>query len=548
MRGRKGQSTIIATMLIAVALLLFVSQIYLGILSSTNQLSSSYSYLTRYTDLYNELDVVVATQGDSVTLINTGTRPVHVDYLVVRTESGIEAISPTYCTNLGIMEECSESIRGELLSIITKEGVIIYPEIMAVTTELANSTLIVPINFNVINTADLTKNFDTPEDLVRHASATQHPLTLRGISSPKHVLLAAQGHDWSNAEVRTKSEGIPFGTAIIGYDVSWLRERNNNRGIEPRYSLLLAGPKLVQAKVYVGGKAVPLSGGAGFRIKILNFTGTIEILNVSKTKNGQTTTTVIACSSSFEGACPDNVLSAIGTWYYGLTSSENWELHIVLDGVASNITLYTRVAKGASNVQQTSYDPYLFFGDIDGNYVPDMILITEDYTYGTYYSIDDGEDNLLDYSTAPLPLVLKQIGQALGTSGYIDGRRFAGITLFLNIYFHDDSYPDIYQLNDIDKNEWIMRITLIDEENRTYVIREYRYQEIANYHKSVITDFWNDRYFVKISQTIFVPLPGNHRYWVVIELRDPYLRDGYLNDADITVGIEYIGALPLYRG
>ncbi|MCX8185485.1 MAG: hypothetical protein N3E43_07020, partial [Sulfolobales archaeon] len=75
----------------------------------------------------------------------------------------------------------------------------------------------------------------------------------------------------------------------------------------------------------------------------------------------------------------------------------------------------------------------------------------------------------------------------------------------------------------------------------------YRYQEICNYHKTLIERPGEDNYFTKLSQSIYIPIPPRGRYRVVIAIQDPYSSLGNQNDADITIGIEIIGVLPLSR-
>jgi hypothetical protein len=144
-------------------------------------------------------------------------------------------------------------------------------------------------------------------------------------------------------------------------------------------------------------------------------------------------------------------------------------------------------------------------------------------------------------------LRLLQIGEALGNKdGSIDGSEYSGVLLFINILFHDNSYPDVNQLEDIDRTDWVLRVVLLDDKGNEYIVREYRYQEICNYHKTYVTDFGRDNYFVKLSQTVYVPIPGAGRYWIAVALQDPY-QSGNKNDADFTVGVEFIGAIPFYR-
>ncbi|MEM4040968.1 MAG: hypothetical protein QXM83_04015, partial [Ignisphaera sp.] len=284
-----------------------------------------------------------------------------------------------------------------------------------------------------------------------------------------------------------------------------------------------------------------------------NYTGVIQI------KKGNT---IIACSSTVPSGCSGIALPAIGAWYYG-TTDKSINLRIYLNGFATYVARFMRMASDQSVTGESSYYPYLFIGDIDGNGLNEIIFITEDAYYGDSSRINDmyGNDDLSDWTTVPLTLKLLQIGRALGSDdGSIDGSVYSGVVLYMNIFFHDNSHPDENQLEDIDRTDWVLRILLIDRDNNEYIVREYRYQEICNYHKTRVTDFGRDNYFVKISQSIYVPLPSTGRYWIAVAFQDSYsyerryygTRPGqrnvyFINDVDFTVGLEFIGVVPFYR-
>ncbi|MEM1703577.1 MAG: hypothetical protein QXQ31_05950 [Zestosphaera sp.] len=549
---RRATSTLlVATLIATVALSAFTSIFVL----SQKRASTSVAGLDRIIDYVHEHEVTrLATiiHGGLVLLKNLGSKPVELEYLVVLDDvvKIIKLSSRDPCRSLGVDAECSYHVgRGSLLLAITKSGVLLFPERIELEAPPSEATVIIPIVFSFRNLDELGKEFDIDPELI----AKPYPggSGKRGINGT-HVLILPRGREdeYFNENVTTACKGskdnrVPFGVLVVGYDPSWLKERLSNPATPPRFSILLAGPKMTgQEKLCTSKNVLPLTQ-QGFRVKIHNFTGTIRIFD----DRGN----VMACSSSYPGVC-GNIASAVGVWYYGTVL--NWSVYI--DGIAGYLGYYQRAPSGRG--QSSSYEPYIFLGDIDGNGVVDIIFITEDAYYGSSSKINDAknvdEKYLVDYSTEPLKLVLLRVGYELGSpDGSIDGSKYAGIALYLNLIFHDNSHPDENQLEDIDRTDWVLRILLVDERGNEYIIREYRYQEICNYHQTLVTNTDRSKYFTKVSQSVYIPIPSSGKYWVVIAIQDPYNYEYYYynrkyyykNDADITVGIEIIGVVPFMR-
>lgn len=539
---RRGISTLLtATIVAAVALSVFTALFTISYRRTSTSVSSLWG-LVEYTDLHEVTKLAIIVRGDIATLRNIGRSPVELEYIVFDTSNGVEVLRldlSDRCRILKINEACEVSLgRGTLIAAITKSGVIVFPERVSVEVGTAEAALIIPITFSFRNLGDIAEEFEIHPELIAKPYPGQSGK--RGVNGSTVLILPRGREDeYYNEEINTKcskDDRISFGVLVVGYDPSWVMEKGANPGAPPRYTILIAGPKSKgQEKLCIGGRSIPLTE-QGFRAKIANFTGTIKIYD----SGGR----VVACSSSNPSECV-GYRSAIGTWYY---KDSGWQLF--MDGRASYIAYYQRAPSGRG--QQMSYEPFLFLGDLDGNGLVDILLVTEDAYYGDNSKYNDSPDNrdtdLLDYSTEPLKLKLLRVGYVLGSSdGSIDGSRYSAVILYLNLLFHDNSHPDEQQLEDIDRTDWVLRILLVDEGGNEYIIREYRYQEICNYHKTVVTDIGRDNYFTKLSQSIYIPIPASGKYWVVIALQDPYYYQGTRNDADITIGIEIIGTLPLLR-
>ncbi|MEM0490472.1 MAG: hypothetical protein QXH73_04560 [Ignisphaera sp.] len=551
----KGISTAFISFMISLVVLVVSTYVILNMMHSAYTSSIAFRNIVRYSHSHEIHQLVLNKTMNSVEIKNIGSSDIVIDKMIIKDYTGsiqvvdaINIVSQGICSSYVIPTYRAITCRRdyEYIAIVTPGGTVvdIHEPLIKAYAVRANTTYMISITFdNIKSPEDLQEIFDVNRSLIaKPYTRDRAQVRYRGVKSSKLLLLPpGQEAEFINATVETESSGVAFGVAVIGYDPSWVREKMNkpNEDIPPRFTIMIAGPGFTgQEKITIGGKQYTLTGN-GYRIVINNYTGVIQI------KKGNT---IIACSSTVPSGCSGIALPAIGTWYYG-TTDESINLRIYLNGFATYVARFMRMASDQSVTGESSYYPYLFIGDIDGNGLNEIIFITEDAYYGDSSRTNDmyGNDDLSDWTTVPLTLKLLQIGRALGSDdGSIDGSVYSGVALYMNIFFHDNSHPDENQLRDIDRTDWVLRILLIDRDNNEYIIREYRYQEICNYHKTRVTDFGRDNYFAKISQSIYVPLPSTGRYWVAVAFQDSY-GTGPRNDADFTVGLEFIGVVPFYR-
>ncbi|MEM1721091.1 MAG: hypothetical protein QXX89_02695 [Ignisphaera sp.] len=565
----KGISTAFISFMISLVVLVVSTYVILNMMHSAYTSSIAFRNIVRYSHSHEIHQLVLNKTMNSVEIKNIGSSDIVIDKMIIKDYTGsiqvvdaINIVSQGICSSYVIPTYRAITCRRdyEYIAIVTPGGTVvdIHEPLIKAYAVRANTTYMISITFdNIKSPEDLQEIFDVDRSLIaKPYTRDRAQVRYRGVKSSKLLLLPpGQEAEFINATVETESSGVAFGVAVIGYDPSWVREKMNkpNEDIPPRFTIMIAGPGFTgQEKITIGGKQYTLTGN-GYRIVINNYTGVIQI------KKGST---IIACSSTVPSGCSGIALPAIGAWYYGTTDS-SINLRIYLNGFATYVARFMRMASGQSVTGESSYYPYLFIGDIDGNGLNEIIFITEDAYYGDSSRINDmyRNDDLSDWTTVPLTLKLLQIGRALGSDdGSIDGSVYSGVVLYMNIFFHDNSHPDENQLGDIDRTDWVLRILLIDRDNNEYIVREYRYQEICNYHKTRVTDFGRDNYFVKISQSIYVPLPSTGRYWIAVAFQDSYsyerryygTRPGqrnvyFINDVDFTVGLEFIGVVPFYR-
>ncbi|MCC6054242.1 MAG: hypothetical protein LM589_02875 [Thermosphaera sp.] len=557
-RGFRGVSSGILVFIVSVAVFMILSYLFINIISILQYQSTGYKRSIGYSALHELYSLILDKRGSRVYLFNAGVSDILVDKLIAVASGGetvalnpLEACNSTSIPSQSAIE-CSPAY--EYTAVVTVDGVAIYPRSpLRKTTIEYNTIFMIPITFNFTTLEDLREDFDIDPDLIRYPRPGDK--STRGLLGLK-VLRVPPGQDFvANTTVSTETPGIAFGVAIIGYDPSWLEDVSTDPSTPPRFRIMVGSPGYDGSqKYYVGGRPNPITGMGG-RVHIWNFNGVVKIYN-------STSGNYIACISSNPSDCSGIGLSALGVWYYGTT---DLGLRIYINGYASKVSFFNRISSTAAG--ETSYYPYLYIGDVDGNSIPELVFTTEDAIYGSngywqrdYYGTDDyycpprgSCDNLYDYSTVPLVLKLNKIGRVLGSpDGSINGSTYAGLLLYINLFFHDNSYPDTRQLEDNERTDWVFKIMIIDEYGSNYTIREYRYQEICNYHKTRIVNFTSDNYFVKLSQSIYIPLPSSGKYWVAVAIQDPYSYERgsngvYLNDADVTVGMELIGVIPFYR-
>lgn len=260
-------------------------------------------------------------------------------------------------------------------------------------------------------------------------------------------------------------------------------------------------------QINVGGRSVDLSkvGMYRYRLKIENFSGTIS---------------------------PN-----LGLGIYPCYINSSKACQLTISGTADRIVLYTNSSKITGGV--VGLDPYIFVGDLNGNGNADVVFATQDFSTGNSNSVNDvltvsnQRQAYVDATVKPVRLVFKGVP--------IDSSRYRMAILSLRMFFWDNSADDV-QDND---NRVIMRVGLYDAANKSFVYSTYlsyyelnRYRNVKPFSISYITkDF-----------TIYVPNTGR-TYYVAVEIVDPYYVEGTRNDADIILGLEYIGiALSEYSG
>lgn len=263
-------------------------------------------------------------------------------------------------------------------------------------------------------------------------------------------------------------------------------------------NMMIIGRGVTGSSMTVSGETINIGrvGSHRYRLKIENFTGTITI------DDTQPQLGIQPCYINRGSTCK-----------------------VRLDGQADKILLYTNTTP--RRVGTVGLDPYIFIGDLNGNNNAEVVFITQDFSTGNTNTKNDvvSSIDLLDASAVPMRIVFSETG--------IDSSRYSTAILTVRTFFWDNSEDDISD-ND---NRVIIRVGLYDSTTKSFVYSTYlsyyelcRYRHVRPFSVSYITkDF-----------IMYIPNTGK-TYYVAIEILDPYYLDSNRNDADLIIGLEYIG-------
>jgi hypothetical protein len=212
-------------------------------------------------------------------------------------------------------------------------------------------------------------------------------------------------------------------------------------------------------------------------------------------------------------------------------ASRDPPLRLTFSDACDRIAIYTNTTKPSSGV--VGLDPYIFVGDINGNGNSEFILVTQDFDYGDSSVVNDrlyigGRTyNYVESTIQPVRLVFTNVP--------IDSSKYSVAILTARIFFWDN---DNYAGNAPDSsNSVVIRVGLYDNDTKSFAYSVYlsyyelsRYRNVYPFSVSYITkDF-----------VLYIPNTGK-RYYIALEIYDPYYMDRTMDDLDIIVGVEYIG-------
>jgi len=226
------------------------------------------------------------------------------------------------------------------------------------------------------------------------------------------------------------------------------------------------------------------------------------------------------------------------------------EAFLYLNGTADVVEVYVDTPAPTSNAQ-TSYLPYMFIADYDGNGLAELVFSDEDYLYGPYisnqYCTNDDyyssgwwfsiPQDYRDWTTIPMLI------NFTGPQYTINGSTYAGVILTVRVYFHDSEGGDVNCVPD--PLNWLLGFFLVDNTTKTIVSsNEVIYQTMATWE-----DTWPpNTNFQIITVPLILPTNATKTYYLSIGFQDPYgATTTGTDDLEYTIAVEVAGLTYLAR-
>ncbi|NPA04678.1 MAG: hypothetical protein GXO09_01105, partial [Crenarchaeota archaeon] len=240
-------------------------------------------------------------------------------------------------------------------------------------------------------------------------------------------------------------------------------------------------------------------------------------------------------------------------WFYGQTFyisnsyGADAAAFLYLNGTADVVEVYVDTVAPTPNAQ-TSYLPYMFIADYDGNGLAEIVFSDEDFIYGPYINnaqctYDDYlsswwySSDYRDWTTIPMLI------NFTGSQYIINGTTYAGVILTVRVYFHDSEGGDINCV--LNPLNWLLAFFLVN--NQTKAI-ESSY-EIIYQTMSTWEDTWPpNTNFQIITVPLILPTNATTNYFLSIGFQDPYgLGSNGCDDLEYTIAVEVAGLTYLAR-
>jgi len=484
-RSSKAVSEAVAALIAFTIAMMFFLGVYYSILSLLPRAADIPRIDVAEIETYSNIEVLRIGSGIYI-VKNAGSTPVALDMGVVSTgESVVFVDISKICSGAIVIQPASQTIvtcTTEIIAFIARIG-----------TSLNNVAIIYPHQPNVQPVARyitmkplLTWNVSL--NIVKYME-NQNTLSSRAIDTSLAMQLYLNSSGTINANLQSVALAV-------------ITSAGTNR-----YNILIVGSRALGGtinSISVAGSNYDLSraGFYRYRIKIINFTGSIQLGNTNAGRG------IYPCYIDQDATCT-----------------------VTLSGSADRILIYTNSSSATWGV--VGLDPYYIVGDLDGNGYPEYIFTTQDFTVGSSSTVNDGISsyniNVVDYSVTPLRIVFRDLP--------IYSNRYANAIVSLRLFYWDNSQDDTID-ND---NRVILRVGLYDPSSNSFVYStSLSYYELCRYRS--VKPF-SASYIVKDFLLYVPPSPSGKTYYVAIEVVDPYSISGNRNDADIILGIEYIGVV-----
>jgi len=610
----KGISAVVAGTIMVLLITVGVIPLIMLYISTAQEVYSTYRLSASLSESKELEEIRANLSNDVLTITNTGAVPVDLTYVVLKDRSGecdvamraydIVVNNPEAVISASDMtiDSSQEVIRlnvngylkinisklglsnvSDVCNIATSRGnVIEVKKVVAVLAERATAIIITPITLEVAtlaNRTDVTVSEAEIEPAIPNSNSSNAGIGMARTSSDggsvtalvRYAYIVSSNQAEPSIEIiggkdpQSGNTKVPFNNAFIGYNPDWSRNKEGS----PRYNIMITGCVPIEFLIFKSGASFTFYSDVFhedkgsyylfrinkcFRMKIINY----------EPKSGRL---VLEYDVDNDGTLDTLVNEdALGYWwlYSGTRLKQGY---IELNGTASEVIIYANADDiGYPDIIESSYEPYIFSADVDGNTYPEFVYVTEDqdsalgditqmvckyndvnkesYFYTCLYS--NWTD---DWSTKEFLINL---------TGYqVDGNDIAFVRIALRVYFHDNYYdnPELlpgllpFPLTDEVKNDRpLFGVYLVDSLSGKIVSsREWLYSELDGYENTIPPN----KNFVVLSAML--PVPEGGTYYIAIGFLDPYSNaaidewtpwpcsgEGY-DDGDFIMALEVAG-------
>mgnify|MGYP000639713722 CR=1 FL=1 len=556
---RRGISTVIAGTIIILLIIVGVVPLLMLYLSTAQTMLSMYNIRATYEELKSLERVEANVSDDVLTVRNVGSVPVDITFITLKNSNDAcaivlniydyistvpNALIDSSNVTLNSVQEVVRIDQGgyvklnisalesegvtDVCSIATAKGnVIEVTKVYTGIAEKARAIIVTPITLDVATLANRT-DITVSETQIQPATPSNPGTGMSRISTDGSHKTALIRYSFiksksSESRIRIKGKGywdhgyyydsiwIPYSNIYVGYDPEW----SKNKVGPPRYNIMITGQTPIDILIegidnssviaYFYNSSISYHESYDensylfhmhswpheitYRIKIIGY---VPNDSLELTYRGETYS--------------NN--NALGYWWL-YSGTETTKEYFKLDGNASEVIIYIDAYDMGYDIEEASYDPYIFSADVDGNGYPEFLFITEDMDFGdrNWYNDVTSDTWADDWSEEKFFMNL---------TGYvINGRDTAIVQIAIRVYFHDNLGDDTDEVEYTDRT--IFGIYLVDaSNNRVVSSREWNYQELDDLEDT----FPPNKNFVMLTATLVVPRDGT--YYLAIGFLDPY--------------------------
>ena len=539
---RRGLSEAVALSIVAAIMLIALVAFVFAMPKPPTQPATR--MVTGLLNAFTAPNIYLAPTSSGAVLMNRGSIPIDIKYLVVERNNSIEILRDTG-TSFGTLCNASSTFLGpgsttviscaagtKIIAIVSASGrmITINPRLYArvPAPQAINQIPVLNISTSYALSEYLLPTTNVSSPIVQIVNTTK-------ILGPSYTPL--------NLVLRLNTSG----TFSMDLYASWVFIAYTPGSNKTEFNILITGIANSNHPLSVDTSAGTLSAGTHvtrFRIKILGFikgSGAIEINNTLIDSPG-----IYPCGFESGGFC-----------------------QVVINGSAERIEVYTNTSGGNLT---TILDPYILVGDLLGDGHVGILFTTEDFSYGNQSVVDDeyvdpppgprppppgpppppgggGKKTttttttsvtkhftLIERLVKPITIVFKNLP--------INNSKVATAIVSVRFVYWDDAENGTVD-ND---NMPIIKIGLYDpEEGRILYSVSFSYFDLCRL-RSVYPPTWA---FAVRNALLYIPPPslvGSSKiYYVALQIEDPFgashQGSEIRNDADLFVYIDYVGVV-----